>query len=369
MSDRTLLALSTQGMRSLDHERMLELLRDVQIRDISQDLSGPRHRALITGTLIRAMRRGGGRALFMEGTGIAGGLAALYGRFRLGIPYVVSTGDAVGPWVRARSRFLWPLFSVYEYLLFRYSAGVIGWSPYLVGRALTMGAPRGVAVPGWAKTTMPAEQRSAARQEIREQLGIDADAIVIGIAGSLVWNPRVGYCYGIEIVRAMQQVKRNDVYALILGDGSGLDHVRTAVDRAGSSSRVKVVGRVPRGEVPRYLAAMDIGSLPQTLDNLGMHRYTTKIVEYVAAELPMATSRVPAAFDLDTGWIWRIPGETPWSEEYVRGLAELLEKMASDELEAKAKAVKAVAATFDENLQRQRIRDFLHETLGVSIDI
>ncbi len=69
----------------------------------------------------------------MEGTGIAGGLACLLAAIVKGHAYVVSSGDAVGPFIAVHVRCLgWP-FAVYERLLCRFSSGFIGWTPYLVG--------------------------------------------------------------------------------------------------------------------------------------------------------------------------------------------------------------------------------------------
>ena len=87
--------------------------------------------------------------IVMEGTGTAGGLVLLAIRALLGIPYVVSSGDAVGPFLRLHSRALGVLGAVYERVLCRSCAGFVGWTPYLAGRALTLGAPRAMTAPGW----------------------------------------------------------------------------------------------------------------------------------------------------------------------------------------------------------------------------
>jgi hypothetical protein len=246
----------------------------------------------------------------MEGTGSAGGLALLLGRWLAGVPYVVSSGDAVGPYLSSRVPLLGPLFGLYERVLCRCAAGFIGWTPYLAGRALSFGTPRAVTAAGWAPFALSDADHAAARARVRQQLGIAADTLVIGIAGALIWNRRLGYCYGYELVRALERVRRPGVAALIVGDGDGRRHLeRLAGDRLGRS--VYLTGRVPQREVPDYLAAMDLGSLPQSLDGVGSFRYTTKISEYLAAGLPLVTGQLPFAYDLDDGWLWRLPGPTP----------------------------------------------------------
>ena len=53
----------------------------------------------------------------MEGSGLAGGLALLAARLFAGVPYVVSSGDAIGPWVGRQVVWAGPLFGLYERIL------------------------------------------------------------------------------------------------------------------------------------------------------------------------------------------------------------------------------------------------------------
>ena len=101
----------------------------------------------------------------------------------------------------------------------------------------------------------------------------------------MVWTPRYQFCYGAELVRALALVRRPNVYALLVGDGTGRAKLeKLAEDRIGRT--VLFTGRVPQADVPDYLAAMDLGSLPQSVDRVGSFRFTTKISEYVASVFP-----------------------------------------------------------------------------------
>src|SRR5581483_7273221 len=209
----------------------------------------------------------------------------------------------------------------------RRAAGYIGWTPYLAGRALTFGAPRAMTAPGWAR----AAPSPGARERVRRRLGVGEQTLLAGIVGSIALNRRNGYAYGVELVRAIRRVERADVAVCVVGDGTGL---ATLEELAGDDlgRRVLLTGRIPPAEVPDHLAAFDLASLPQSVDGVGSFRFTTKLPEYLAAGLPVVTGEIPAAYDLDEGQIIRLAGPAPWSEQYVAGLAALLERVRVDEL-------------------------------------
>jgi glycosyltransferase involved in cell wall biosynthesis len=309
--------------------------------------------------LFRAARAKRPSLIVMEGTGTAGGITVILIDALLGIRYVVSSGDAVGPFLHLHSRIVGALGGVYERLLCRRCAGYIGWTPYLVGRALTFGSPRAMTAPGWTR----AHARPGARQRIRSALGIREDALVVGLAGSLNWNEHVGYVYGAELVEAVRRVRRLDLVVCIVGDGSGRARLE---ELAGEDlgSRVLLPGRVPPADVADYLAAFDVGSLSQSVDGVGSFRYTTKLSEYVASGLPVITSQIPAAYDLDDGYMWRLPGEAPWSPTYIAALAELLEGLTRTEVAGRSEAILARRIDpFDRVAQQERVSAFVAEVM------
>jgi glycosyltransferase involved in cell wall biosynthesis len=299
----------------------------------------------------------------LEGFGWAGGLALLWGRLRYGVPYVVSCGDAIGPFLAALHPLLRPAMVLYERILYRYCAGCIGWTPYLTGRALTFGAPRGMTAANFAPFPRSAEELVEARRAVRQRLGIPAEAIVFGIVGSLGWLPKYRYCYGLELARAFEQVDRDDVWALIVGDGDGRPRLERLASGRGAG-RCLLPGRVPHHEVPDYLAAMDVASLPQSVDLVGSFRYTTKISEYLDVGLPVVTGRIPMAYDLDDGWLWRLPGRAPWDETYVAAMADLMRTITADDLAARRAAVPRSLRDFDRSRQVARVTAFLTELIA-----
>ncbi|MFN7921995.1 MAG: glycosyltransferase [Bryobacteraceae bacterium] len=355
MSAPRILGFATQGAGGNDEARLRRLLAEMDSQFFAFDYS---RKAASFRALLGELKRNRDGVAVMEGTGIAGGGALLLGRMLWGSRYVVSTGDAPGPFVAAQAPLLGPLWWLYEFLLCRYAAGYIGWTPYLAGRALSFGSPRAITAAGFnpfASAGDWPQQRSA----IRRKHGIPEDAIVFGIAGSLAWNRRYGYCYGYELVRAMEHVHRKGVFALIVGGGAGLERLR---GMAGSS--VILTGPVAREEVPAYLSAMDAGSLPQSLDGVGSFRYTTKLSEYLAARLPVVTGQTPVSYDLDGGWLWRLPGDKPWGDRFIESLANLMQTVTAQDIERRRSAVPGELPEFDESRQVKRVTAFLEDLLA-----
>ena len=155
---------ATQGDGSGDEARITALLAPLRASRLElRPRPGRRARA---STVLKRLLRERPDVVVMEGTGVAGGAAVLAARLLAGVPYVVSSGDAVGPYLGLISPWLTAPGRVYERLLCRLSAGYIGWSPYLVGRAITLGARRGVTAAHWSRDVLSeaAAPRAASRR-------------------------------------------------------------------------------------------------------------------------------------------------------------------------------------------------------------
>lgn len=354
---RRIRCFATQGSGSSDEARIVSLLSALEPRPLPFDRAAKARSCLrVLGALVRQRPD----LVVMEGTGLAGGVAVIAARLLARVPYVISSGDAVAPFIASFHPWLRPLAERYERWLCRGCAGFIGWTPYLVGRALTLGAPRGMTAAGWAA---PGVGEATGRAEVRSRLGVPADAVVFGLVGSLDWNARVGYCYGLELVRAVATVDRVDVRVMIVGGGTGRARLeREAGEMLGE--RVILTGAVPRERVPDMLLAMDVGSLPQSLDGVGSFRYTTKISEYVAARLPMVTGELPLAYDLDDGWMWRLPGAAPWDPAYVEALARLMTSITDDEIRTRRERIPADPALFSHLRQRRAVSAFVEDLIA-----
>lgn len=355
------LYFATQGAGSGDERRISYLLEPLAPRLLNFERS---RKATLPLRLWKELRRQRPDVIVLEGTGVFGGLAVIAARLLSGVPYVVSSGDAVSAYLRALHPWAWPVAALYERALYRLSAGFIGWSPYLVGRALHMGASRGMTAAHYASAT----DTPSARELLRTRLGIPAHAIVIGIVGSVVRNRRRGYSYGVDLVRAVRKTDRADLRVLIVGGGSGLSALR---ELAGPElgRRVLLPGSCPPSEVGNYLSAMDVGALSQSTDLVGSTRYTTKLSDYLVAGLPVIAGGIPAAYDLDTGWLWRLAGEAPWDEVQIESLATFMRDITREEIESKAACVPRDLEVFDARSQQRRVCAFVAEVTARAVSL
>lgn len=348
---------ATQGRGHIEGERIRVLLDSLAPDEFAFDRA---HKLRSAIALFKKAQTQRPELIVMEGTGTAGGLTLLAVDALLGVPFVFSSGDAVGPYLGLHSRLLGLLGTVYERLLCRRCAGFVGWTPYLVGRALTYGAPRGMTAPGWTRN----EPSSGSRDRVRRALGVSDDTLLVGLVGSLHWNDKVGYVYGAELVQAVRRVQRRDLVVCIVGDGDGRGHLEElAGDDLGT--RVLLPGRVAPEQVPDFLSAFDAGSLSQSVDSVGSFRYTTKLSEYVAAGLPIITGEVPLSYDLDDGYFWRLPGDAPWGSVHIDALVGFLQGLSLEEVARRRAAVAASKSDrFERPVQQQRMHDFIEDILA-----
>ena len=304
--------------------------------------------------------------VYLEGTGVTGGWPCIQAARRRGLRYVVSSGDPVGGFFHTVKGPLWGLlFEGYERLLYRYSSGFIGWTPYLTGAAMKMGAPRAVTVEGAVDTGVFRPYDREKRRRMKRHYGLASDHIVCGVVGSLTWTDRQHYCYGLELVRMMANLKRPDVSVLIVGDGDGLGRLRALVP-SDMQDRVVFTGRVPEQEVVNTLNAMDVGFITQTMDRLGRYRLTTKLPEYLAAGLPVAMSPVPGFYDyaLDAGWA--LPERHPASDAFHRELASWIETLSRDEVQKRRPCAPVLARQhFDYSVVRPKFEAFVEAIAGI----
>jgi len=186
--------------------------------------------------------------------------------------------------------------------------------------------------------------------------------LVVGVVGSLHWSPRVGFCYGWELIEALARAREAPLVGVIVGDGSGLPRLKERARAAGIADRVHFVGRVPLEQLPAYINLMDVCLSTQTNDLVGRVRTTGKLPLYLACGRFVLASRVGEAARL-------LPEEMLLSyeslDQYVEALAERLRWLVRHpEVLALGRANVALARRhFDYDVLTRRLRSILERML------
>lgn len=298
--------------------------------------------------------------VYQEGTGITGGINLIRAARAWGQKYIVSSGDPIGGFFHiTKGPALGLVFERYERALYQACSGFVGWTPYLTGAAVGMGAKRATTIEGAValETFLPVDHDE--RDRIRAEFGLKNNHLVCGVVGSLNWSRRQRYCYGLELVETIKYLRRNDVSLLIVGDGSGRAELESRVpDKL--AGQVVFTGRLPQVDVVRAMNAMDVGFITQTLDRLGNFRLTTKLPEYLACGLPVAMSPIPGYFDYVAPAGWALPAHHPSSPAFHKACANWLDRLSWQSITDKAALARKTAVRhFDYAVLGRRFRNFV----------
>jgi len=331
----SLLCIVTAGKGGQDERRVLRLTKDIDlpVTYYYVDKSASKISEMIK--IRKVLRSKNWDLVYQEGTGIASGInliaASLFNHQR----FVVSSGDPIAGYFYTKyGRPISDLFGVYERLLYASCSGFIGWTPYLTGVAMHMGAPDAITVEGGAELSVFKPFDNSVKQELRRKYSIPDHHIVCGVAGSLNWVKRQSWCQGYELVQTLKHLKRDDVSMLIVGDGSGKSVLEKAIP-SHLKSRVIFTGRVSEAEVVETINIMDIGFIALVIDKLGNFRLSTKLPEYLACGSGVAMSPVPGYYDYASAAGWSLPSSHPGSEEFHRECAAWLDGLSWDEINDK----------------------------------
>jgi glycosyltransferase involved in cell wall biosynthesis len=143
--------------------------------------------------------------------------------------------------------------------------------------------------------------RSPSREAARAALGIDPAAFVIGYVGRLV---TMGMTKGLDtLVDAVARVHQDGVAVDLLvvgGPEEGIKTIREQWQARGlDSGRLHTVGQTSPDDVPRYLAAMDVGAmlLPWT-EHFAYYASALKLFEYMAAGCIVLATDLPSTAEV-----------------------------------------------------------------------
>ncbi len=140
---------------------------------------------------------------------------------------------------------------------------------------------------------------------------------------------------------------RLDVY----GDGPWRSQIEAAVARTATGDRVHLHGRVPMDDLPRLLAAADIGLVPSLPEPYLEYSLSTKLLEYAAMCVPTLASDLATFRHHFTDAALRfVPGGDPDAlARGVEGLVDDPEHTAAMGIEARRQA-----SAYDWEVQKER---------------
>ncbi len=129
------------------------------------------------------------------------------------------------------------------------------------------------------------------KKECRQELGLPADALIIGYVGQL---KTMGMEKGIGLLlSAFEKIKqkRSNLHLYLVGGWPF--HVKEYIKDVGE--RVHFVGQVPYHLVPKYLSGFDVLLMPFPKNPHYIHDMSPlKMFEYMAAQKPIISSDLPA---------------------------------------------------------------------------
>ena len=174
------------------------------------------------------------------------------------------------------------------------------------------------------------------RQQVRRELGANADTILIGAVGDL--RRQKGYDTLIRATVALVQVGWQ-VRVVIAGEGPLRGKLERMIARLGLSEVVTLLGT--RHDILRLLGALDLFVMPSRYEGCPY-----ALLEAMAAGVPVVATAVPGITDIiesnETGWL--TPPDEPAS--FARQIAQALDE--DDQSHAMAAAARRLVEREDD---------------------
>jgi len=135
----------------------------------------------------------------------------------------------------------------------------------------------------------PVEQIVIMREEMRAELGLRPDEIMLLFVGQHIWEKNIGF-----ILDALALIKEKPFRLFMVGTGYAVRDIRTKIEELGLQNRVTMLGNIhDRERLKRIDAAADLFLFPSLYDNAplvvreaaAMHTPALMLQESTAAEV------------------------------------------------------------------------------------
>jgi len=194
---------------------------------------------------------------------------------------------------------------------------------------------------------------------LRRKHGLNGE-LTVGMVGSSVWSEKLGMCYGWDLVETMRLVAQQPVRGIMIGDGSGIAHLKTLCREYGIQEKVLFLGRIPSETLPQYLSMIDVCLSTQTNDLVGRVRTTGKLPLYLAnGRYVLASDVGEASLVLPKEMLVHYEGIK--DEEYPARLKEKIETLLArpEILAGAANNIDVAKHNFDYALLAVRMREII----------
>ena len=159
------------------------------------------------------------------------------------------------------------------------------------------------------------------RQACRQRLGLDPESEYIGFVGTFFQYQGLD-----RLLDAFAHIRNQKptVRLLLVGDGETADALKQQAARLGLTHAITFTGRVPYGQVPDFIATMNVCVAPFTADR--GETSPVKLFDYLACGRPAIASAIPSVSALfsEARGVKLVPPDDPRS--LAAALLQVLER-------------------------------------------
>jgi glycosyltransferase involved in cell wall biosynthesis len=114
------------------------------------------------------------------------------------------------------------------------------------------------------------------------------DEFLMCYPGTLSWHQ------GLDIAVEAMALLREEIPQLrlqLIGDGPERENLKRLIRERGLADRISLTGLIPMEKVAEVMEGIDLGIVPKRADSFGNEAFSTKIMEFMAMNVPVLASR------------------------------------------------------------------------------